>query len=120
LQGPAQLRDLPRGQRPGWQLFQGAESDAIGLAQGAIDGSGFGHAHLGVVEDEGGDVTGMGIAIADEAAAVGRRIDGGLEDPKVFLGATQGQHRLNLDTGTAVPRCQPEQFGVSDVSLCLK
>jgi hypothetical protein len=45
----------------------------------------------------------MGIAIADEAAAVGGLIDGGLEDPKVLLGATQGQHGLNLDAGTAVP-----------------
>lgn len=59
----------------------------------------------------------MGIAIADEAAAVGGLIDGGLEDPEVLLGATQGQHGLNLDAGTVAPRCQPEQFGVSDIFL---
>ena len=71
LEGPAQLRDLLSIQSPGRQFFKRTEGDAIGLAQGAIDGAGFGHAHLGVVKDEGGDVTGMGIAIADEAAALG-------------------------------------------------
>jgi len=55
-----------------------------------------------VVEDEGGDVAGMGIAIADEAAAVGGLIDGGLEDPEVLLGATQLKHWFCLNSCTAV------------------
>jgi hypothetical protein len=55
-----------------------------------------------VVEDEGGDVAGMGIAIADEAAAVGGLIDGGLEDPEVLLGATQSEHWFCLNSCTAV------------------
>jgi hypothetical protein len=90
LQGPAQLRDLPGAQGPGWKLLDGAEGDAVGLAQGAIDGTGFGHAHLGVVEDEGRDVAGMGVTVADEAAALGRLIDRGFEHPEVFLGTAQG------------------------------
>jgi len=56
-----------------------------------------------VVEDQGRDVAGMGVAIADEAATLGRLIDGGLKDPEVLLGTTQGQHRLNLDADTVVP-----------------
>jgi len=85
LQGSAQLRDLGSIQSPGGKFFEGAQGDAIGLPQGAIDGAGFGHAHLGMVEDERGDVAGMGVPIADEAAAVGGLIDGGLEDPEVLF-----------------------------------
>jgi hypothetical protein len=44
----------------------------------------------------------MGIAIADEAAAVGGLIDGGLEDPKVLLGVTQAKHWFCLNSCTAV------------------
>jgi hypothetical protein len=60
-----------------------------------------------VVEDEGGDVAGMGIAIADEAAAVGGLIDGGLEDPEVLLGATERQNRFRHDSTTAFPMSKP-------------
>jgi hypothetical protein len=83
------LRNLLRAERPWGKFFEGAEGDAISLAQGAVDGAGFGHAHLGVVEDEGGDIAGMGIAVADEAAALGGLIDRSLEDPEVLLRATQ-------------------------------
>jgi hypothetical protein len=34
----------------GTDLLDRADADAIGLAQGAIDGSRFGHAHLGAVD----------------------------------------------------------------------
>jgi hypothetical protein len=50
-----------------------------------------------VVEDEGGDVAGMGIAIADKAAALGGLIDGGLEDPEALLGPAKWQNRLCSD-----------------------
>jgi hypothetical protein len=116
-QGPAQLRNLGGLECPRGKFFEGAEGDAIGLAQGAVDGAGFGHAHLGVVEDEGGDVAGMRIAIADEAAALGRLVDGGLEDPEVLFGTTQFEGELHLDTGTTVLFRQPEQFSVSYVCL---
>jgi hypothetical protein len=108
LQGPAQLRNLLSVQSPGGKLFQGAESNPIGLTQGAIDGPGFGHAHLGVVEDERGDIAGMGITIAHEAAAVGGLIDGGLEDPEVLLGMAEGKHGFDVDTSAVV------SFGHSD------
>jgi len=92
------VRDLPGAQGPGWKLFNGAEGDAVGLAEGAIDGAGFGHAYLGVVEDEGRDVAGMGVAVADEAAALGRFVDRGLEHPEVLLWTAQGEHWLRLNT----------------------
>jgi hypothetical protein len=42
-----------------------------------------------VVEDEGGDVPGMSVTIADEAAAFGGLVDGRLEDPEVLVGTAE-------------------------------
>jgi len=55
-----------------------------------------------VVEDEGRDVAGMGIAIADEPAALRGFIDGGLEDPEALLGAAEGQHRFGRNPTTLI------------------
>ena len=71
LQAPAQLGHLLRPQGPGWKLLDGAESDAVGFAEGAVDSTGFGHPHLSVVEDQGRDVAGVGVAVADEPTAFG-------------------------------------------------
>jgi hypothetical protein len=62
------------------EFFNRAEANAVGLAEGAVDGAGFGDAHLGAV-DQGGDVGGISVAVADEAARAGTLIDGRLEDP---------------------------------------
>jgi hypothetical protein len=53
LQGPPQDRKLLRLQGPGGKLLERAEGNPVGLAERAIDGAGFGHPHLGVVEDQG-------------------------------------------------------------------
>jgi hypothetical protein len=103
-----------------WQLLEGAEGDAVGLAQGAVDGAGFSHAHLGVVEDEGRDVAGVGIAVADEAAALGRLIDRGLEDPEVFLGAAQWQDGFRQDPMAVAALSQAKKASVSDVQLAFE
>jgi hypothetical protein len=71
LQSPAQDGKLLRLQGPGGKLLERAEGYAICLAQGAIDGAGFGHAHFGVVENEGGAVAGMSVPITHEAPALG-------------------------------------------------
>ena len=105
LQGSAQLRDLGSIQSPGRKFFQGTQSNAIGLTESSIDGAGFGHTHFGVVEDEGRDVTGMGIAITNEATALGGLIDRRLKDPEVLFGATQGERRLDMNTGTMFSCC---------------
>ena len=56
---------------PGWKIFEWAEGDVVGLAEGAVEGAGFGHAHFGVMEDQGRKVAGMDITVADEATALG-------------------------------------------------
>jgi hypothetical protein len=92
LQTPAQLRNLLRIQCPGGKLFERAKGDAVGLAQGAIDGASFGHAHLGVVQDERRDIAGMSVAVTDKATAFRCLIDGSFKHPEAFLRSTQREH----------------------------
>jgi hypothetical protein len=103
LQRPAQQRYLLGTQAPRRELFERAQANAVGLAQGAIDGAGFGHAHLGIVENQRRDIAGMSVAVADEAATLGRFIDRGLEYPEVLLRPAQCKCWLNVDTSAAVP-----------------
>jgi len=85
LQSAAQRWYLIGTQAPRRELFERAQANAVRLAQGAIDGAGFGHAHFGVVEDQGRNIAGIGVAKAHEAAALGRFIDNSFEDPEVLL-----------------------------------
>jgi hypothetical protein len=117
LQRPAQQRYLLGTQAPRGKLFERTEANAVSLAQGAIDGAGFGHAHLGIVEDQRRDIAGMSVAVADEATAPRRFEDCRLEHPEVLLRPAQCKCWLNVDTSAAVPFRQPEQFGVSDIWL---
>jgi len=103
LQTPAQLRNLLRIQCPRGKLFERATGDAVGLAQGAIDGASFGHAHLGVVEDQRRDIAGMSVAIADKPSTFGCLKHGGLEDPKILLRMTESNHRLGMNAAAVVP-----------------
>jgi hypothetical protein len=51
----------------------------------------------------------VGIAIADEAAALGRLVDSGSEHPKTPFRAAQSEHRLYLDTCTVPLHSHSEQ-----------
>ena len=53
LKRPAEIQDLFGRQGPGWQLLDRTQSNAVGLAQGAVDRPGLGHAEFGMVEDQG-------------------------------------------------------------------
>jgi hypothetical protein len=61
--------------RRSWRVGSGSpakfldrtEANPIGLAEGPVDGSGFGDTHLGAV-DHGRNVGRIGVAVADEAA----------------------------------------------------
>ena len=99
---------------PGRKFFERAEVDAVGLAELAVDSAGFGHAHLSVVEDQGRNIAGMGVAVADEATAPGRLIDRRLEDPEILLGATQFNSGLNVDAKTMLSQGQPQQCRMID------
>jgi hypothetical protein len=99
---------------------RGQAGSSFEQAEGAVDGTRFGHAHFGVVEDHGRYIAGMGVAKADPARALRCFVNGGLEDPAVFLRTTQSKRWLNVNSSAAVPLCKPEQFGMSDVRLCAK
>jgi hypothetical protein len=100
LQAPTDFRNLLGPECPWRKLFERAEGNAVSLAQGSIDGAGFGHAHLGVVENQGRNVTRMGVTESNKAAALGRFIDCGLEDPEVFLGAAECKNGFGLNSCT--------------------
>ena len=95
LQTPTELRNLLGGECPRGKLFERAEGNAVGLAQGAIDGAGFGHAHLGMVENQGRDIARVSVAVAHEASAFGRFENCRLEHPKVLFGATEREDWLS-------------------------
>jgi hypothetical protein len=84
-----------------------ADADAVGLAQGAIDGTGFGHLHLGPA-DERGDVGRVGVAVTDEAPAAFGPVDRGLECPALWRRLAKWLNRLNLDARAPIPAGQPQ------------
>jgi hypothetical protein len=100
LKRSTELRQLFGIKKPRRQFLKRTETDAIGLTQGSIDRPSFGHAHFGVVEDQGRNVPRMGISIADKPAALSGLIDSGLEDPEVLLGAAEWQYGRSLDPTT--------------------
>ena len=61
-------------------LLNRANPDAVGLAQSAIHGAGFGHAHFGTM-DEGRDVGRISVAVADKSSAALRLVNSGLKCP---------------------------------------
>ncbi len=93
-------------QGPRRQLLERAEGNAVGLAQGAIDGAGFGHPHFGIIEDEGGNIAGMSVAVANEASAFERLIDGSFENPEILPRLAEGEYRLRMDAATLAALCQ--------------
>ncbi len=57
----------------------------------------------------------MGVAVADEAATLGRLEGGGLEDPEVLIGAAEREDGLGGNAGASVLLGDTEQVGVSNV-----
>ena len=68
-------------------LLDRADADAVGFAQGAVDGPSLGHAHFGAM-DQKGNIGRIGIAVADEAGGFLRRVDRCLEDKPTRLRIT--------------------------------
>ena len=81
------------------EFFDRAEADAIGLAEGAVDGAGLGDAHFGSV-DQGRDVGRISIAISDEALRSRSCVDRRLENPTAYYWITKLTHLLDTDAGT--------------------
>ncbi|MGA3317364.1 MAG: hypothetical protein ABSC64_13110 [Candidatus Korobacteraceae bacterium] len=93
--------------------------DAIRLAQGTIDGSGFGDPHLGAA-DQQRNVGRVGIAVADEASGIFGRIHRRLEDKTTGGGVTQGVDGFDVNTAASLTSCQPNKSGVGYEPTILK
>jgi hypothetical protein len=68
-----------------------------------------------MVENQGRDVTGMSVAEADKATALGRLVDSGLEDPEILGWPAESQDGLGVNAGTMIFLGDSEQIRVSDV-----
>jgi hypothetical protein len=106
LQAPTEFGNLLGAECPRRKLFERAEGNAIGLAQGTVDGAGFGHAHFGMVENQGRNVTGMGVTVPNKATAFRKLENRCLKDPKILLRSTKVEDRLDMDTGTVLFCCE--------------
>jgi len=83
------------------KFFDRTEANAVGLAESAVDGTGFSDAHFGAA-DQGGDVGRIGIAIADEAARLGRLVYNCSENPPVGSCVTQLPHPEHSYSAAAI------------------
>src|ERR1019366_9430679 len=95
-------------------LFDRADSDAIRLAQSAIDGSGFGDPHLGAA-DQQRNIGGISIAVANETSGILGRIDGRLEHETTGCGITQRIDGFYMDTPASLATRQLKETGVRHV-----
>jgi hypothetical protein len=57
-----------------------------------------------MVENQRGDIAGIGVAVAHKATALGRFIDRGFEDPEVFLRMTESNHRFAMNAAAVAPQ----------------
>ena len=89
-------------------LLDRADADAVGLAEGAIDRSSFGYAHLGTA-DERGDVGRIGVTVADKAGGALRGIGRCLEDETIRRRITQRIDGFNMDAAASLATRQPQQ-----------
>ena len=78
-----------------------------------------GHPHLGT-PDEGGDVGGLGVPVADEALGVSGLVDRGFEDPAACGRIAELTQGLDPDTATMVPVGQAQEASVGDIPSAIE
>ena len=103
----------------GPDLLNRAQPDALGLAEGTVDGPGLSHAHLGTA-DQIGHVRGIGISVADEAFGPRALVDGRPENPAAGRWITKLACRLNLNTRTPIAAGQRQEAGMGDIPLSVE
>ena len=67
----------------GPDFFNRADANAVGLAQGAVDGPRFGYTHFGAMDEER-DVGRIGIAIANKTLAIAGLADCRFKHPSCY------------------------------------
>jgi hypothetical protein len=104
------------GKRP--KLFDRADTDAVCLAQSAVDGPRFRHAHFGAA-DFRGHIRRVGVAVTNEAAAVSWFMDRRLEYPATSSRIAELAQRPDVNTCTAMLARKAQQTGMSDIPTML-
>jgi hypothetical protein len=84
-----------------------AESDAVGFAQGTIDGTRFGYTHFSAA-DKRRNIGWISIAITNEAFARFGFIDRSLECPALCRRLAEGLNWLNFDASAPIPAGEPQ------------
>jgi hypothetical protein len=102
----------------GSQFLYRADTDAIGLAEGPVDRSGFSHPHLGAV-DYGRNIGRIGVAVADESSAVPGLEHHRFENPALRGFVAELEYRVNPNTVTAMSSSHPQQARMCDVPFSL-
>jgi hypothetical protein len=83
------------------EFLNRAETDAVGLAESAVDGTSFRDAHLGSADSQR-DIGRIGVSVADKAARAGRLVHSGLKDPTLCGRIAELANRLDLDAETVI------------------
>jgi hypothetical protein len=92
----------------GTDLLDRADADAVGLAEGAIDCPGLGHAHLGPA-DERGDIGRVGVAVSDETPAGFGFVHRGCKRPALSRGVTECRNGLGVNTSATASASKTHQ-----------
>jgi hypothetical protein len=107
-------RELLAGIWNGPDFLDRANADAVGLTQGAIDGSRFGHAHLGTTNEEG-DIGRIGVTIANKSFAIAGFKDCGFECPSRCTWIGKFSNALYMYSSTLSPLSNSQETRVAYV-----
>src|SRR6266436_285263 len=101
------------------QFLDGAEADAISLAQSPVDGPCFGDAHLSPVDHEG-NIGGIGVTVTNEAFRTRGFVDRCFEDPATSNRITEVANLFDPNAIAATACCQAQKASMGDVPPALK
>jgi hypothetical protein len=96
------------------EFLDRAQTDAVGLAEGTVDSAGLGNAHLGAV-DQGRDVRGISVAIADKAVRTERFVDRRFENPTAKTRVGESFLKKRTDSEASAPESYLKEPGIGHV-----
>jgi len=107
------------GRRERSELFDRAQADSVGFAEGAIDGPGLGDAHLGPA-DQRRDVRRIGVAIPDETARARSLVNDRFEDPASHCRVGISLDQSGLYAGAMAALGNSKQARVRDIPTAIQ
>jgi len=91
-----------------------ADADAVGFAEGTVDGARFCHAHFRTVNQRG-NIGRIRVAVTDESFAVARFEDGRLEGPTRSSRFTELNGRAHLNPHATLSASYSQEAGMGDI-----